>query len=125
MPESSRIITNLQNHFLVAMASLNDSIFERSIIYICTHDENGAMGMVVNRPLESISFTDIADSMGVKPLIDKRAPTIYNGGPVEKNRGFVIHTPDYKLKSSLKIGPEIALSATADIVNDIAEGKSR
>jgi putative transcriptional regulator len=117
------VITNLQNSFLIATSQLNDSLFERTVIYICTHDEKGAMGMVVNRPLDNVSFIDIADSMGVSPVIRKQPPTIYNGGPVEKNRGFVIHTPDYQLDSSLAVGPGITLSATADIVNDIATGK--
>ncbi|MDD9912004.1 MAG: YqgE/AlgH family protein [Alphaproteobacteria bacterium] len=123
MLQTDSIINTLQNHFLVATTSLNDSIFERTVIYMCTHDENGAMGVIVNRPLNSVSFTDIADSMGVKPLIDKKPPTIFNGGPVDKNRGFVVHSPDYKLKNSLNVGQDISLSATADIVKDIAVGQ--
>ncbi|MFZ2620591.1 MAG: YqgE/AlgH family protein [Alphaproteobacteria bacterium] len=116
------VITNLRNHFLIATAGLNDSVFERTVVYICTHDNTGAMGMVVNRPMENVSFIDIADSMGVKPLIAKK-PTIYKGGPVETNRGFVIHTPEYTQKGSVAIGPGITLSSTADIVGDIANGK--
>ena len=81
------------------------------------------MGVVVNRPMESISFVDIADSMGVEPLIAKKAPTIFNGGPVDKNRGFVIHTPDYEVKGSRQLGDGIVFSATANIVGDIADGK--
>ncbi len=117
------IITNLQNHFLVATTALNDSIFERSVIYVCTYDENGAMGVVVNRPMNNISFIDIADSMGVKPLIAKKPVPIFNGGPVDRNRGFVVHSPEYQLKNSLNLGRGITLSSTADIVTDIAEGR--
>lgn len=118
------VITNLRNHFLIATPQLEASEFSHSVIFICSHNaKEGAMGMVVNKPLPDISFTDIADSMGVKPLVDKTAPIIFQGGPVEDNRGFVIHTNDYLLKNSLNVSDTLALSATAHIVNDIALGK--
>lgn len=117
------VITGLQNHFLISTNHLNHSIFSRSIVYVCTHDANGAMGVIINRPMENVKFTDIADSMNVEPIVAKHKKfTIFNGGPVDKNRGFVIHSPEYQLKSSMNLGAGITLSANADIVNDIAHG---
>lgn len=121
----NHVITNLRDHFLVASSQLNGSAFERAVIYMCNHDESGAMGVMINQPLPSISFNDITESMGIEAMMKARfsaPPIIYNGGPVEKNRGFVIHSTDYKINNTIHVGDAVSLSATADIVNDIAKG---
>ena len=127
-PPTGGIITNLRNHFLVATAQLNESYFERSLIYVCSHSDEGAMGVVINQPMKNISFNDVVKSMGIEDLMAHgrqnllAPPTIFRGGPVENNRGFVLHSTDYKLKNSIDVGPEIRLSATSDIVTDMVKG---
>ncbi len=116
------VLTHLQDTFLIATADLNGTVFERSVVYVCSHANDGSMGVVVNRPLESVAFTDIAKSLNVEPLIQKRQPIIYNGGPVERHRGFVVHTADYRNKDSFQVSSEIMFSTTSDIVADIAHG---
>lgn len=120
----SSIITNLKAHFLVAGPQLAGSFFDKSVIYICTHTADGAMGMVINNPIKEVTFGDIAESMGIKSTIDYAGhqPIIFSGGPVDPNRGFVLHSAEYQLKDSQRIGLYTRLSATADIVGDIAKG---
>jgi len=125
--ETRNVITNLRNHLLVATAELNGSFFERAVIYLATQNEDGSMGFIINQPMNKVMFTDIARSMGIEDMMDARAsegamPIIYRGGPVENTRGFVLHTPDYKLESTLNLSDDIALSAQADIVGDMARG---
>jgi len=126
------VITNLRNHLLVATSELNGTFFERAVIYIANQGEDGSMGFVINQPLPRVNFTDIAKSMGIEdilaagresPITSKpNLPIIYRGGPVENTRGFVLHSPEYHLKSTIDLTPEIALSAQSDIVTDMARG---
>ncbi len=118
------MISSLQDHLLVSTSSLNSTFFEETVIYVCNHSaENGAMGLVINKPLEGVSFKQIIDDMGLaRGLMGDEGPIIFNGGPVEKNRGFVLHSPDYSHPSTIRITDEICLSATADIVSAIASG---
>lgn len=123
-PQSPQVITHLQNHFLVATPKLDDTEFEKSVVYVCTHNgAEGAMGMVVNHPLDDVSFDEIADSMGVEELGAGTMPIIYNGGPVAEDHGFVIHSDDYVHENTLMVGGHVSLSASADIVMAIAGGR--
>lgn len=125
MGQAQPVITNLRNHLLVATTELNGSFFEHAVIYIANQNDEGAMGFVINQPLPRIKFDDIARSMGIEEMLAANAtfmPRIFRGGPVENTRGFVLHTPDYHLDSTIALAPEIALSAQADIVGDIARG---
>lgn len=128
---SEPIITNLRNHLLVATSELNGTFFERAVIYIANQGEDGTMGFVINQPLPRVNFTDIARSMGIEellqagresPITTKSMPIIYRGGPVENTRGFVLHSPEYELDATIRLTPEIALSAQSDIVTDMARG---
>jgi putative transcriptional regulator len=114
----------LRGQLLVATSELNGSVFERAVIYIVSHTQEGAMGVVVNKPMEKIFFKDIAASMGIEEVLaaSRARDIIFRGGPVDDNRGFVLHSADYALPSTITVGEGIALSATADIVNDIARG---
>lgn len=118
------VITNLQHHFLVSMPSLDDGVFTKSVIYVCNYDEDeGAMGVIINHPMEEVTFNEIATSMGHKKDIIVRNPIIFQGGPVEHNRGFVVHSNDYAHDDSLHVGGQVSLSANAEIVTDIARGR--
>lgn len=123
--KAASLITNLKNHLLVATSELNGGTFERAVIYIANQGADGTMGFIVNQPIKKIMFEDIARSMGIEEMLaqTRTQPIVYRGGPVENTRGFVLHSHDYHLKNTIELGPNIALSAQADIVGDIARGQ--
>ncbi|NJM29934.1 MAG: YqgE/AlgH family protein [Rhizobiales bacterium] len=118
----------LDGQMLIAMPGMGDLRFERSVIYVCAHSEQGAMGLIVNKSAPLVSFADLLGRDSEKPLrsVSEEAmhtPILF-GGPVETGRGFVLHTSDYfKSDSSLPITERIALTATLDILHAIAGGK--
>lgn len=127
--QTPKAINNLRNHLLVATRALNGTFFERAVIYMVNQGPEGAMGFVINQPLPTVRFEDIARSIGIESMLlanqDARPfamPQVLRGGPVENNRGFVLHSPDYQLKSSIFLSPQVRLSAQTDIVTDIAKG---
>ncbi|KFZ39267.1 hypothetical protein HR45_02445 [Shewanella mangrovi] len=117
---------SLQNHFLIAMPSLNDSFFERSLIYICEHDEKGAMGIMVNRPIG----VDVEELLAQLELQDERhlAPSLENqvlvGGPVNPERGFVLHSSQQNWINSNAINDELMLTTSRDILTSIGTQKA-
>lgn len=112
----------LTGSLLVAMPSMGDPRFERSVIYMCAHNADGAMGLVINRELDSITFDDLLSQLGVTNAADADLPILF-GGPVETGRGFVLHSRDYDREGSLDVGDDVALTATIDILKAIAEGE--
>lgn len=107
---------------LIAMPHMGDPRFARSIIYICAHTSDGAMGLVINRQIDSITFSDLLKQLNIDTAdIDNRIQVMF-GGPVEVGRGFVLHTSDYVEKSTLKVDNAVALTATLDVLKDIAAG---
>ena len=119
----------LDSRMLIAMPGMGDPRFERSLIYVCAHSENGAMGIIVNKLIPMMSFLDLISSLDIVP--DERHREMNNvfqmavqfGGPVEPERGFVLHTSDYfTADSSLPITERIALTATLDILRAMANG---
>ncbi len=109
-------------HLLVAMPQLQDGPFARSVIYVCAHNEDGAMGIVVNNPLREPSFPDLLRQLGVDPTPPAREVRLCSGGPVEHARGFVLHTSDWTADGSLRVDDRLALTASVDILRAIAEG---
>jgi putative transcriptional regulator len=113
--------TFLSNHFLIAMPSLSDPYFARSVTYVCEHNENGAIGIVINHPLE-ISLTDVFDQMDIKSANPEAQKfPVLCGGPVHPERGFVIHTPGGNWRSSLEMNSEISVTTSRDILLAIAQ----
>ncbi|MEX0758990.1 MAG: YqgE/AlgH family protein [Tistlia sp.] len=112
----------LTGKLLIAMPSMQDPWFERSVVYLCAHSEEWAMGLVLNRLVESLSFPDLLAQLGIE---DTASPPIqvHFGGPVETGRGFVLHSTEYLQDSSLQIDESVALTATVDILRDIAHGR--
>lgn len=116
-------ITTFSNHFLIAMPNMADNRFTRSVIYICEHNENGAIGIVINHPLE-ISLSEVFQQMDIKvsdPNI--KAMPVLSGGPVHQERGFVLHTPGGNWRSSLEMSSEISVTTSRDILQAIAQNK--
>lgn len=130
--ESSKISNNgyLDGQVLVAMPSMQDERFSRSVIYLCAHSSEGAMGIIVNQPAPDIRFSDLLVQLDVIPgegLIElpgqREAVRVLKGGPVETQRGFVLHSADYFIENStLPIQGGICLTATLDILKAIANG---
>ncbi|MBN9344060.1 MAG: hypothetical protein BGO76_06005 [Caedibacter sp. 38-128] len=112
----------LTGKLLVAMPQLMDPRFTHAVILVCGHDKQGAMGLVLNRLIDSLTLQELLDQLNIQtPLIKEEIP-IHFGGPVEMGRGFILHSTDYLHKASVKINEDIALTATVDILNEIASG---
>ncbi|MDF2764221.1 MAG: hypothetical protein K0S81_1215 [Rhodospirillales bacterium] len=107
---------------LVAMPQMQDPRFAKSVIYLCAHTPEGAMGLVLNKLVDSITFPDLLEQLSIEPAISGDEIRVHFGGPVESGRGFVLHTADYQREGTLPINSGIALTATVDILRDMARG---
>jgi putative transcriptional regulator len=114
--------STLTGQLLVAMPHMADSRFARSVVYLCAHSAEGAMGLVVNRLIDSLSFHSLLDQLGLEANGDALEMPVHFGGPVESSRGFVLHSADYIQDSTLVIDEDIALTATIDVLKAIASG---
>ncbi|MCB1500630.1 MAG: YqgE/AlgH family protein [Bauldia sp.] len=120
----------LDGQFLIAMPGMQDSRFSRSVVYICAHSSDGAMGIMINQPAPQISFRDLLVQLGIIPEGPEiRLPEsaggmrVHRGGPVETGRGFVLHSADYFIENStLPIDEDVCLTATLEILKAIALG---
>jgi putative transcriptional regulator len=119
----------LDGQLLVAMPVMSDQRFARSVIYLCAHSEDGAMGLIINQRASHISFPDLLERLGIVSPDDETGIlggsnlSIHVGGPVETGRGFVLHSSDYFADdSTLPIEDGVCLTATIDILKAIAEG---
>jgi putative transcriptional regulator len=120
----------LDGQLLIAMPVMSDPRFARSVIYLCAHSEDGAMGLIINQRASHISFPDLLDRLGIEPAEgedgtsdDVSTMSIHVGGPVETGRGFVLHSADYFADdSTLPIEDGVCLTATIDILKAIAAG---
>lgn len=113
----------LTGQLLVAMPQMLDARFARTVIYLCAHTEDGAMGLVVNKVMENIRFPDLLEQLDLTPAVPGRDIRVHFGGPVETGRGFVLHSSDYVQDATMMIDDNIALTATTDILKDIADGE--
>ncbi|MEM8749351.1 MAG: YqgE/AlgH family protein [Pseudomonadota bacterium] len=114
---------NLKGHFLIAMPGVEDQHFARTVVFICNHDENGAMGFIVNQPVKAPAFTDILNELKIKTPpknIAHENMTVFCGGPVEQGRGFVIHSLDYSSQASIRVDDLAGVSATIDALRRLA-----
>ncbi|WP_188149474.1 YqgE/AlgH family protein [Teredinibacter waterburyi] len=112
----------LRDQFLVAMPGLTDPIFSRSVTYICDHSDQGAMGIVINQPLE-LSLGDVFEQLQIDYHPSLGRHPVLAGGPVNTQRGFVLHRNHGEWDASLQITPEISLTASRDIVQAIATNR--
>src|ERR671924_2324834 len=120
----------LDGQMLIAMPSMGDDRFSRSVIYVCAHSSDGAMGIIVNQPAANISFADLLVKLDVIPATERillpssaGGVKVLKGGPVETERGFVLHSSDFFIENStLPIDDGICLTATLDILKAIARG---
>jgi len=114
---------NLTDHFLIAMPQLQDSYFANTVVYICQHTEDGAVGLVINLPLQ-IQLWEIFDQLDLEAVRPRYAPQIVlSGGPVETEKGFVLHDGGQQWPSSMRISDQFTLTTSREILADIALNK--
>jgi len=114
----------LDGKLLVAMPGMGDPRFDKAVVFICAHSPEGAMGLMINKPAERLKFDDLMTQLGIDWDGELPSPPVHHGGPVEHGRGFVLHSRDYESEgSSMKIGDDFGMTATLDILTDIALGK--
>jgi putative transcriptional regulator len=114
---------SLVGNLLVAMPQMNDPRFERAVIYMCAHNDEGAMGLVVNKLFDQLSFPDLLDQLSIKTGPRTQQIRVHFGGPVESGRGFVLHSDDYVREGTMLVDSGFALTATTDILRAIADGE--
>jgi putative transcriptional regulator len=119
----------LTDHFLIAMPSLNDGGFSESVTYLCQHDEQGAMGIVINKSHPSMQMSDIFEQLSLSPTDETlREREVYQGGPVQPERGFILHKSDVteadqQWEATLTVSNGVSLTSSKDIIEAIADGK--
>lgn len=113
----------LEGKLLIAMPGMPDPRFEKSVIFMCAHSAKGAMGLIINKPIEGLSFRELMDKFSIDVTANRLDTPILFGGPVHVGRGFVLHSSDYGSKdATLPITSEISLTATTDILEAISKG---
>ena len=112
----------LAGQLLVAMPGMKDPRFQKTVIYMCAHNSDGAMGLVINRALESLSFPDMLKQLEIDVSGVGERINVHFGGPVESGRGFVLHSQDYLQEATMVVDRDLALTATIDILKAIAFG---
>ena len=112
----------LEGQMLIAMPGMEDPRFQRTLIYMCAHSDQGAMGLVVNKVMNNITFPDLLEQLGIHGSGLEQDIQVFFGGPVEQSRGFVLHTADYAQDASLVVNDEYSLTASVDVLKAIADG---
>ena len=114
----------LSGQLLIAMPGIGDPRFERAVVLVCAHDEEHAMGLAVNRPVDGLHLGDLLERLdiehGAAPVLEE---PVLIGGPVERERGFVLHTDDYRNDGSLPVADGLALTATREVLELLAAGE--
>ena len=114
---------DLTGKLLIAMPGMGDPRFEHSVVLMCQHGAEGAMGLIVNKPAPDVRFADLLEQLEIKGKSEPENTPLRFGGPVEGGRGFVLHGTDYESDlHSLKISKSFRMTATLDILEDIADG---
>ena len=111
---------SLKGNFLISMPHMNDPNFARTVVYICEHTSEGAMGLVINKPLHHVDFVDVLKQLDIE-IPELPLPNVHFGGPVELYRGFCLHSSDYQLDDTIKISDSISLTANRTIIHDIVK----
>ena len=112
----------LSGQLLIAMPGMKDPRFAKTVIYMCAHSADGAMGLVINKVLDSLSFPDLLEQLGLECSGVGERINVHFGGPVESGRGFILHSSDYAQDATLVVDGEVGLTATVDILKAIAAG---
>lgn len=120
---STQNIRHLDGKLLIAMPSMGDPRFVKSVIFVCAHSEDGAMGLIVNKPARDLVFHDLLEQLNLTVKDQSREIHVHLGGPVEHGRGFVLHSPDYESEeSTLVVDETFSMTATVDILEALSRG---
>ncbi|MRT58714.1 YqgE/AlgH family protein [Enterobacteriaceae bacterium RIT693] len=118
---------NLQHHFLIAMPALQDPLFKRSVVYICEYNDEGAMGIIINKPLENLQVEGVLEKLKIEP--EPRDTTIrldkpvFIGGPLAEDRGFILHSPPDSFGSSIRISDDTVVTTSRDVLETLGTAK--
>ena len=113
----------LTGQLLIAMPTMADPRFAKTVIYLCAHNADGAMGLVINKPMPSLSFGDLLEQLDIQIPLPAEETQVLVGGPVEGGRGFVLHTTDFVRDGTMIVDESVAMTATVDILKAIASGE--
>lgn len=109
---------------LIAMPGMGDPRFEHSVVFMCAHTDEGAMGLIINKPVEEVALKDVLDQLEISADTKPIEGSVHFGGPVETARGFVLHSSEYRSRlQTLDVAEAFGMSATVDILEDIAQGQ--
>lgn len=115
---------DLSGSILISMPGMGDPRFERTVILICAHSPEGAMGLIINKPAPELDFSALLDHLDIPRGLAGRDIRVHLGGPVERGRGFVLHSPDYASNGgTLDVAGIYGMTATLDILQDLAQGR--
>ncbi|GJL92551.1 MAG: UPF0301 protein [Hyphococcus sp.] len=110
----------LSGQLLIAMPNMGDPRFDRSVVFVCAHDEDHAMGVIINKPLDDIELSELLEQLEIAPQANADETPVFFGGPVQTERGLVLHTLDYQIDTTLTLDSKVGLTASRDILVDIA-----
>lgn len=117
---------SLADHFLIAMPSMLDPVFGGTVVYLCEHNENGALGVIINKPTDmtmEVLFDRVDLKLEIAPLsLYENRPVMF-GGPVQIERGFVLHSPSAQYSSMISVSEEIAMTTSKDVLEEVAAGR--
>ncbi len=117
-------LADLTGKLLIAMPGMGDPRFEHSVVFLCAHSDEGAMGLIVNKRVPEIGLDDLLEQLEIERGEGSKGQTVHFGGPVEGARGFVLQSDDYGANSStLDVGEGFGMTATLDILEDISFGR--
>ncbi|AUZ05096.2 MULTISPECIES: YqgE/AlgH family protein [Vitreoscilla] len=119
MTKTNQKIENLANYFLIAMPNMDDTFFSGSVVYICEHNEDGAMGVVINKP-SPLTMNQLFEAIQQRTPLQYDEQAVLMGGPVQVDRGFLLHTPVGDWESSVLVSEDIAFTTSRDIIEDLA-----
>ncbi len=116
--------SNLAGKMLLAMPSIGDKRFEQAVIFVCAHDQQGAMGIVINSQISDVPFNKVIAQTGIQSdiAIDMDQIQVLNGGPVDTSRGFLLHSADFKRNETVQVSSDYAVSGTIDALKDVVSG---
>lgn len=122
--ETTQEMMDLTGQVLVAMPGMSDPRFAHSVVFLCAHSADGAMGLIVNKAIDGVNLADLFEQLSITPKHREIRSKLYFGGPVETGRGFVLHSPEYQSGlSHMRVEEDFALTTTQDILDDIAHGQ--
>jgi putative transcriptional regulator len=123
MASAREISGSVEGQLLIAVPHMEDPRFRHSVIFMCSHSRSGAVGLVINKVIDDMPFADLLQQLDIERGEKAKAIRVHFGGPVEPGRGFVLHSQDYKIDGTAQVAGGMALTATTDILRDMALGR--